>query len=489
MTPGGTAWCEAVVPNVRDNPAIASAWARGQVRQLEDRYAAGQCDRSALEQTIIATSLRFGVLCRFTAYVAVDRSAVVNEGGEVHKITQPVEMPAGWGEDATLTAAACYSAPESRMERFAGGLSMKSKASAVPARGAAVRALRELLVSSDMSAPFCTEAEAAANLDHPGIVPIQPPPPAAGRSRQPSPASPPPPPSTPEDLLRQEGFTLLEEIGQDEHGTSYKGRDQRGRLVSVRVLKNPFNIGGSAAFAKLQKELKRLNHPAIVPILRLIGDARSGLVIAVVSEYVAGPSLTRWISQSGLPDPREAARLVLDLAEALEYGSRQNMIHGNLIADNIWIGDDGKPRITGFGLARLDRGPAVSSARDRAYVAPEQLAASPARPTAQTDIYSLGAVFYRLLTGVLPDRDQGSRDLRPPRAINPQVPADLETICLKAMNADPAARYASAGELAGELRKVLGAQRRGLLGRIIGGSKAKPETPPSAAEGREDFWK
>ena len=100
----GTAWREAVVPSVRDNPAIASAWARGQVRQLEDRYAAGLGDRSALEQTIIATSLRFGVLCRFTAYVAVDRAAVVNEGGEVHKITQPVEMPAGWGEDATMNS-------------------------------------------------------------------------------------------------------------------------------------------------------------------------------------------------------------------------------------------------------------------------------------------------------------------------------------------------------------------------------------------------
>ena len=99
-TPAGQAWREAVVPSVRDNPAIAAAWARGQVRQLEDRYAAGRGDRSALEQTIIATSLRFGVLCRFTAYVAVDRAAVVNEGGEVHQITQPVEMPAGWGEDS-----------------------------------------------------------------------------------------------------------------------------------------------------------------------------------------------------------------------------------------------------------------------------------------------------------------------------------------------------------------------------------------------------
>ena len=107
---GRPAMGEVVVPTVRDNPAIAAAWARGQVRQLEDRYAAGFGDRTALEQSIIATSLRFGVLCRFTAYVAIDRAAVVNEGGEVHQITQPVEMPAGWGEDRLLSEA-CMAAP------------------------------------------------------------------------------------------------------------------------------------------------------------------------------------------------------------------------------------------------------------------------------------------------------------------------------------------------------------------------------------------
>jgi len=489
QTTDGTAWREAVVPNVRDNPVIASAWARGQVRQLEDRYAAGVSDRSALEQTIIATSLRFGVLCRFTAYVAVDRSAVVNEGGEVHKITQPVEMPAGWGDDATLTAAACYSAPESRMVRVAGGLSMMAKAFAAPARGDRIVALRELMPSSDMSPPFYAEAEVAANLDHPEIVPTQPPPPVARRSPQPSSAPPAPPPSTPEDLLRQEGFTLLEEIGQDEHGTLHKARDQRGRLVSVRVLKNPVNIGGSAAFAKLQKELKGLKHPAIVPILRLIGGARSGLVIAVVSEYVAGESLARWISQAGLPDPREAARLVLILAEALEYGGRQVVFHGNLTADTIRIGNDGKPHITDFGHPRLDCGPAVSNATNRAYVAPELLQDPAARPTARTDVYSLGVIFFRLLTALLPDQDKGSGFPRPPRAINPQVPAEIEAICLKALASSPAARYASAGELAADLRKFLGIKRVGLLGRIISGSKPKPGTPPSGAEGREAFWK
>ena len=165
------------------------------------------------------------------------------------------------------------------------------------------------------------------------------------------------------------------------------------------------------------------------------------------------------------------------------------MIHGSLTADNIRIGNDGKPRITGFGLARLDCGPAVSSATDRAYVAPELLQDPAARPTAQTDVYSLGVIFYRLLTGVLPDQHQGSGPRRPPRAINPQVPADIEAICMQAMAASPAERYATAGEFAADLRKVLGVKRPGLLGRITGRSKPKPGTPPSGAEGREDFWK
>ena len=89
----GRAWSESVPASVRDNPAIASAWARGQIRQIEDRYAAGDGDRTALERAIIAVSLNFQVLCRFTAYVAVDRSQPVNLSGTLHHVTQPVEMP------------------------------------------------------------------------------------------------------------------------------------------------------------------------------------------------------------------------------------------------------------------------------------------------------------------------------------------------------------------------------------------------------------
>jgi Ca-activated chloride channel family protein len=449
-TPGGTNWREAVVPAFRDNPAITTAWARGRLRQLEDRYAAGQGDRSALERTMIATSLLYGVLCRFTAYVAVDRSAVVNEGGKRHKITQPVEMPRGWGEEGTRTLGAGYTAPE----MTASSPALRSEFDI----GARCNALRSVIRRHHLGAPSMSPDPQEALLD----------------DLQTAPSSP-PPLSTNDDLLRQEGFQLIEEIGRDEHGTTFKGRDQRGRLVSVRVLKTPVFVAGSGAFAKLQKVLNGLAHPAIVAILRLIGDVRSGLVIAVVSEYVAGPTLTQWVSQSGLPEPRESARVVLLLAEALEYAGRQAMIHGNIMAENIRIDDDGKPRITDFGLACLDCRPAASRVSGRAFVAPELLARGPAKQTAQSDIYSLGAVFYRLLTGVLPDQDTGARHPQPPRAINPQVPADLEAICMQAMAADPVERYATTGELAAALRKAVGIKRPGLLGRIISKSKPTPD--------------
>src|SRR5262249_25047503 len=100
----GKAWSAEAAPRTADVPALSSVWARGKLRELEDRYAVGT-DRATLEKQIVGLSLRFGVLCRFTSFVAVDRAAVVNPGGEVHQVTQPVEMPAGWaGKGLTAKA-------------------------------------------------------------------------------------------------------------------------------------------------------------------------------------------------------------------------------------------------------------------------------------------------------------------------------------------------------------------------------------------------
>jgi Ca-activated chloride channel family protein len=97
---GGGMWLESVDARIEGGAMLAPVWARGRLRELEDRYVTATGDRSALEREIVDTSLRFGVLCRFTAYVAVDRSEVVNTGGQVHSAVQPVEQPEGWNMPA-----------------------------------------------------------------------------------------------------------------------------------------------------------------------------------------------------------------------------------------------------------------------------------------------------------------------------------------------------------------------------------------------------
>jgi serine/threonine protein kinase len=267
-------------------------------------------------------------------------------------------------------------------------------------------------------------------------------------------------PLTPEQRLSAAGFTLMEPIQVDAHGTVYRAIGKRKRSVVVRVLKNPVHLASHAAISELEKELKGLRHTAIVPILRLIGESRSGPVIAVVSEHVVAPTLTLWLGQAGQPDLREAAFFVLVIAEALEYACHLNMMHANLTPSNILIGNDGKPCVTGFELARLLCAPDVSCATARVYVAPEYLHDPVFRPTAQADVYSLGVIFYRLLTGVLPDRDQGNKPPQSPRAINPRIPVELEEICKKAIAPDTTERYSKPGNLVADLRRFLGIKQR-----------------------------
>jgi Ca-activated chloride channel family protein len=113
----GSPWLAYIAPATSENPAIPVLWARGRIRDLEDRYACSQGSDEKLERQIVETSLRFGVLSRFTAFVAVDRSAVVNQGGPVRTIVQPVEMPEGWQAPALGGAEmqACLAAPVSAL--------------------------------------------------------------------------------------------------------------------------------------------------------------------------------------------------------------------------------------------------------------------------------------------------------------------------------------------------------------------------------------
>ncbi|HVS38892.1 MAG TPA: hypothetical protein VMS17_25265, partial [Gemmataceae bacterium] len=135
----GGMWSTEVIARREASPVAAVVWARGRLRDLEDRYAVGGGDRAALEKDITDLSLRFGVLCRFTAFVAVDRSEVVNQGGRVHSIVQPVEQPAAWAQPPTLLhclrapASAAPAAPKPRAECVDSYLMDMAPASARPA--------------------------------------------------------------------------------------------------------------------------------------------------------------------------------------------------------------------------------------------------------------------------------------------------------------------------------------------------------------------
>ena len=133
----GQPWQTTVPATTSDSAALAPVWARGQVRKLEDRYAVERTEE--LEKRIVATSLRFGVLSRFTAFVAVDRSAVVNAGGEAQQIVQPVEMPAGWTQPEMHPSACFFYSPEEDDEaaspllsRTLGGLPSQPRAKQSP---------------------------------------------------------------------------------------------------------------------------------------------------------------------------------------------------------------------------------------------------------------------------------------------------------------------------------------------------------------------
>jgi Ca-activated chloride channel family protein len=123
----GAALHERIDGRVVADSAAASIWARGRVRELEDGYIIATGDRTTLEKAIIDTSLRFGVLCRFTAYVAVDRSEVVNAGGRVHSVVQPVEQPSGWENvNACMAVGMPQCAPVAASPRGLGAMPSKA---------------------------------------------------------------------------------------------------------------------------------------------------------------------------------------------------------------------------------------------------------------------------------------------------------------------------------------------------------------------------
>jgi serine/threonine-protein kinase len=266
-----------------------------------------------------------------------------------------------------------------------------------------------------------------------------------------------------------EYLEIQERLGEGGMGVVYRARQLvLGRLVALKMIHagartDPKQL---ARFRTEVQAVARLSHPNFVQIYEI--GQRDGLPYFLM-EYVAGGSLERKLSSGPLP-VRQAAQLVETLARAMQVAHEHGILHRDLKPANILLTLDGQPKITDFGLAKMisgqDAGPSRSGGivGTPAYMAPEQ-AEHGAQPS--SDIYSLGATLYEMLTGRPPFRGATvygtllqvmHHEPVPPGRLRPKLPRDLETICLKCLEKTSEKRYASCSALAEDLHAFLGGE-------------------------------
>jgi eukaryotic-like serine/threonine-protein kinase len=263
-------------------------------------------------------------------------------------------------------------------------------------------------------------------------------------------------------------YLLVKEIARGGMGIVYEAEQiSLGRKVALKMI-----LTGTMASLTERERFRRearlaakLNHRNIVPILSV--HDQDGILFFTM-KLVDGGSLAQRASRFQ-DDPRSIARLIKTLAGAVHHAHRQGFIHCDLKPPNILIDQDGEPQITDFGLARQASEDSSLTATGAilgtpSYMAPEQASGQRKSIGPATDVYGLGAILYELLTGRPPFRTGSmmetvvqvlERDPVPPREIRPQIPRELETICLKCLEKMPPERYASAQALADDLERYL----------------------------------
>jgi tetratricopeptide (TPR) repeat protein len=250
-------------------------------------------------------------------------------------------------------------------------------------------------------------------------------------------------------------------------GVVYKARQiGLNRLVALKMILHARHVGaaGRKLFQGEAEAVAQLQHPHIVQIHE-IGTHEGQPYFSL--EYCPGGNLEAKLDGKPLP-AREGAALVQTLALAVETAHQKGIVHRDLKPANVLLTEDGVVKVTDFGLAkRLDQtgdtwnGAIMGSPN---YMAPEQAAGRTEAIGPATDVYALGAILYECLTGRPPFlaasawevlEQVRSQEPVPPRRLQPQTPADLETICLKCLEKEPGKRYASAQELADDLIRFL----------------------------------
>ena len=263
-------------------------------------------------------------------------------------------------------------------------------------------------------------------------------------------------------------YNIEREIGRGGMGVVYEATQQNlKRPVAIKLIL----AGRFASKAEIQRfrseaeNAGQLDHPGIVPILEF-GQEEGIHFISMA--YVDGKNLAAIVADHSL-EPRAAAGLLLSVSRAVAFAHQKGIIHRDLKPSNIIIDQNGAPRITDFGLSkRMDAERSFTTTGQifgtPGYVSPEQVSGKRDEVGPKSDVYSLGAILYFLLTGRPPFQAANPVDALfrvlesdpiPPRQFDSRIPRELESVCLKCLNRDSQLRYDSANDLSEDLGRFL----------------------------------
>ncbi len=263
-------------------------------------------------------------------------------------------------------------------------------------------------------------------------------------------------------------YELLDEIARGGMGVVYRAKQTNlNRIVAIKMILSG-HLAGEDDVRRFRTEAEaaaNLKHPGIVPVHE-VGVHEGHHYFSM--DYIEGRSLAEIVRKNPLP-ARKAAEYVRSIADAVHYAHQQGTLHRDLKPSNILIDGDDHVHVTDFGLAgRVDGDGDLTRTGQilgtPSYMPPEQAQGKRGQIGPASDVYSLGAILYELLTGHSPFRAESSvetlrqvieREPVAPRALNSIVPRDLETICLKCLRKEPSKRYATAAALAEDLGRWL----------------------------------
>ena len=269
-------------------------------------------------------------------------------------------------------------------------------------------------------------------------------------------------------------YEVLERVARGGMGVVYRARHpELDRVFALKLLTARMKNTGEA-IARFQREAKlaaRLDHPNVVRVYDADSDA--GGAPFLIMDFVDGPDLDDVIRDEGL-GVRKAAQIARSVALALEHAHERGIVHRDVKPENIILDRaTGEPKLTDFGIVKDLEGTSEEEKKltrtgytlgSPCYMSPEQAAGRHDEVGPRSDVYSLSAALYEMLTGGPPFDGDAIHDIMvkviqadpvPLRVKNPAIPADLEVICLKGLEKEPARRYQTAAEMAEDLRRFL----------------------------------